>query len=291
MSFESSIKGTRNLIDFIASSHAHLFFCSSLASVLAGPSPITESPSTDASTASSVGYSQSKWVTERICAMANDGGMDGRVHVLRIGQLCGDTVEGYWNEKEGWPLLIRTANTTGVLPELGEVSNMLPAYRLSPPPLLRVTKELRAETILAPCRPCRASHVSDPHDESKVNPNRSIDVVLLAPPRSFIYHIAHPSLISWSTILDGLSTANLEFRRVQPAEWLDAVDNTPEEDASRQMLDLWKGAYSQPSTVDAPEVKCENAVRDSPTLRDIGKVGEEQVGRMVQAWRKSGFLH
>jgi len=43
------------------------------------------------------------------------------VHVLRIGQLCGDTSKGYWNEKEGWPLLIRTAETTGVLPELDEV--------------------------------------------------------------------------------------------------------------------------------------------------------------------------
>jgi len=47
--------------------------------------------------------------------------MNGRVHVMRIGQLCGDTTIGYWNEKEGWPLLIRTVQTTGTLPDLTDV--------------------------------------------------------------------------------------------------------------------------------------------------------------------------
>lgn len=51
--------------------------------------------------------------------------MDGRIRVLRIGQLCGDTVTGYWNEKEGWPLLIRTAKTTGSLPNLADVRRFL----------------------------------------------------------------------------------------------------------------------------------------------------------------------
>jgi thioester reductase-like protein len=49
-----------------------------------------------------------------------------RVQVLRIGQLCGDTEEGMWNESEGWPLLIKTAQTTGTLPVLQEVSNTVP---------------------------------------------------------------------------------------------------------------------------------------------------------------------
>jgi thioester reductase-like protein len=56
--------------------------------------------------------------------------MSGRMRILRIGQLCGDTVTGYWNEKEGWPLLIRTAQTTGALPDLADV-RLLPA--LVPP--------------------------------------------------------------------------------------------------------------------------------------------------------------
>lgn len=41
--------------------------------------------------------------------------------VMRVGQLCGDTVSGIWNESEGWPLMIRTANEVGALPEIDEV--------------------------------------------------------------------------------------------------------------------------------------------------------------------------
>lgn len=145
-SFENSIKGgsveahypqpkadrtgARNLLDLIACSRnpdASFFFCSSLASVLGKQdhpdNTALEEPTLDPSTASNIGYSQSKWVTERIChaATTSAGPLSGRVSVLRVGQLCGDTQTGYWNEKEGWPLMIRTAQSTGSLPLLDEV--------------------------------------------------------------------------------------------------------------------------------------------------------------------------
>lgn len=106
---------------------AKLFFCSSLASVLnTTNTSIPETPSEDPSTAVQIGYSQSKWVTERVCLAAEKHlghtGDSGRVKILRVGQLCGDTKTGRWNEKEGWPLMIRTASVVGCLPLLQEVS-------------------------------------------------------------------------------------------------------------------------------------------------------------------------
>ena len=107
------------------------YYCSSLASVLGRPPSdgnIFERISDEPSTASPIGYSQSKWVTEKICRQASTRGdsleasAELRVHVLRVGQLCGDTNQGHWNEKEGWPLLIRTAQSTGCLPLLSDVS-------------------------------------------------------------------------------------------------------------------------------------------------------------------------
>lgn len=114
-------KGTRNLADFVRqSTNARFYFCSSLASVLAaGSGKVQELASTDPATASPIGYSQSKWVVERVLAMVED--MPSRLHILRIGQLCGDTQTGYWNQKEGWPLMLRTAQTAGCLPALSEV--------------------------------------------------------------------------------------------------------------------------------------------------------------------------
>lgn len=126
ISFEDNIKGTRHLLDLIAQSprQAKLYYCSSLASVLGSPSPTVDEQSTDdPSTAGSIGYSQSKWVTERICRSASESViLRDRVKILRVGQLCGDTKTGYWNEKEGWPLMIRTAQTTGCLPLIDEAS-------------------------------------------------------------------------------------------------------------------------------------------------------------------------
>jgi thioester reductase-like protein len=96
-------------------------FCSSIASVLAGPSDVlaAEGPSFEPSDCGSLGYSQSKWAAEQMCLAAAKAGLS--VIVARIGQLCGDTQEGIWNETEGWPLLIKTAQTTGSLPLLEEV--------------------------------------------------------------------------------------------------------------------------------------------------------------------------
>jgi len=117
------------LIDFVRSSpsaSSRFYFCSSIASVLGGSASIdgqvTEVPSDDPAAASPIGYAQSKWVVEKVCRMADEtADLHGRIGILRIGQLCGDTHAGYWNEKEGWPLLIRTSQTTGTLPDLAEV--------------------------------------------------------------------------------------------------------------------------------------------------------------------------
>ncbi len=126
-SFEQDhIAGTRHLLDLTASTsrRARFLFCSSLAAVLgSNAAQIDETPSSSPSTASGVGYARSKWVAERICKQAAASPhLSGRIAVLRIGQLCGDTRTGRWNEAEGWPLMIRTAQTTGTLPVLDEVS-------------------------------------------------------------------------------------------------------------------------------------------------------------------------
>jgi thioester reductase-like protein len=65
-------------------------------------------------------------VTEQVCLKGSEAlGGKGRVTILRVGQLCGDTVSGRWNEKEGWPLMIRTTEEVGCLPILEEVGQTI----------------------------------------------------------------------------------------------------------------------------------------------------------------------
>ncbi|WWD19982.1 hypothetical protein CI109_104455 [Kwoniella shandongensis] len=261
VSFEDSIKGARNLLDLVASSHstAQFYFCSSLASVLGQTSErIVEQPSDDPSTASPIGYSRSKWVTEKICRLANDlEGMEGRVHILRVGQLCGDTMDGYWNEKEGWPLLIRTAQTTGCLPLLEEKPSWLPV-------------DLAAQAI--------TEIVTDD-----------------CPHRPLVYHVVHPLLVEWDDVLDGLDSAGLQFERVPPVEWLkriEASDEDLEQNPSRKMLSMWQAAYRKDAVLrPEPLIETTNAQASSATLRDIMPIDSEQIRKMVVAWRRTGFLN
>nr|XP_019007008.1 uncharacterized protein I203_00603 [Kwoniella mangroviensis CBS 8507]OCF70469.1 hypothetical protein I203_00603 [Kwoniella mangroviensis CBS 8507] len=260
ISFEDSIKGTRNLLDLVAATNqGKMYYCSSLASVLNRPSStISEQPSTDPSTASPIGYSQSKWVTEQICRIASESSiLKDRVQVMRVGQLCGDTKTGHWNEKEGWPLMFRTAQTTGTLPILEEKPSWLPV-NLAARAITDITIDNAAENHL-------------------------------------IYHIAHPKNIEFNIILDGLEAAGLSFQRVSPAEWLNKVEastDDPETNPSKQMLHMWKAAYGN-LTVSQKEVLVDttNARQSSRTMSDLPDVDEAHIVKMVQAWKKRGFLN
>jgi thioester reductase-like protein len=113
---------------------------------------VYEKLSDDPSTAVAIGYSQSKWVTEQLCARANESGiLRDQVQVLRIGQLCGDTQEGLWNESEGWPLMIKTAQTTGTLPMIQEVSVKISSCDNG----LWELSTFFSESFLAACGRCR----------------------------------------------------------------------------------------------------------------------------------------
>ena len=46
--------------------------------------------------------------------------------ILRIGQVVGDTKWGVWNDNEALPLIIRSAMTMGVLPQLDVACSWLP---------------------------------------------------------------------------------------------------------------------------------------------------------------------
>lgn len=47
--------------------------------------------------------------------------MQGRIGILRLGQLSGDSKNGVWKAEEGWPLLIASSGLVGCLPDLAEV--------------------------------------------------------------------------------------------------------------------------------------------------------------------------
>jgi thioester reductase-like protein len=94
-SFDEHIGGAVNLLNLALKSPRKIkpsfFFSSSVGTVQGRPDPVVHETFSDSpATAGGMGYGRSKWVVEKVLERAG-AETKGRVGVLRIGQLAGDT--------------------------------------------------------------------------------------------------------------------------------------------------------------------------------------------------------
>ncbi|KAJ1325740.1 ribosome biogenesis protein SSF1/2 [Microdochium nivale] len=202
-SFENQIAGTKNLLDLASatSARARLYFISSTASVgsVSGSDRISESLSTDPADASPIGYAQSKWVAERVCASYEppDESSRPKITIIRIGQLCGSTNSGVWNASEAYPLMLSTSSITSSLPRLpNQGLNWLPVDQ--------------AAAAVVEIATVQATSTED-EDEKNVQ----------------VYHVLQPHLRpTWDEMLKWLSESDIgaAFTVVPPEKWLDKLN-------------------------------------------------------------------
>ena len=94
---------------------------------LPAQNPVPEEYIADPEICLGSGYSESKWAAEQILQAAQeDTGL--KTIVVRLGQICGG-YNNYWNEREWFPAVVKSAPHVGCLPALEEAS--LQAYVLS----------------------------------------------------------------------------------------------------------------------------------------------------------------
>ncbi len=145
-SFDDSIRGVRALVDFAITSPLarppRLVFVSSISVFIStclsfrrpclllishldfeNNGSAAEEMLSNPETSVGTGYSESKWVAERILDAASER-TPLRPVVVRFGQVCGDG-NGTWNEKEWFPSLVKSAVTLGCLPSLDGVSGVM----------------------------------------------------------------------------------------------------------------------------------------------------------------------
>lgn len=90
----------------------------------------------------------------------------------------------------------------------------------------------------------RQAWMLHPHSEDRANVTRT-DIVLHPQAAKPIYHIVHPKLVKWATVLEGVTASGIKYDRLSPPEWLERVGRSlvkKEEDPSGQMLPLWQAA-------------------------------------------------
>lgn len=271
-SFEDQVAGTRNLIDLCIESGARFTFISSIAAVSGSVSAtVPEKISHDAVEASPLGYSQSKWVAERICATAHrrlaeaGSSVSTPITVIRVGQLCGNN-QGIWNTSEAYPLMLSTASLTGSLPALAdEVLDWIPVEAAARAVLQIVFRD------------------QDGHARGVLNEES------LEPP---IFHVLNPHRTpSWKEMLHWISEefGSSAFEAIPPSEWIAQLEGVLKErksnHPSQALLGLWKGAYGQDQGTREQPAKSKVfdvalARQASETMRTLEPLDRERIARI-----------
>ncbi|KAK8847380.1 hypothetical protein IAR55_005238 [Kwoniella newhampshirensis] len=263
-SFDEHIGGAVNLLNLTLKSPKKVkpafFFSSSVGTVQGRPDPVvSEQFSDNPVTAGGMGYGRSKWVVEKVIERAGKE-TAARAGVLRIGQLVGDTEAGVWNETEAWPLMFRSAITTGTLPMLEERPSWLPVNQA-------------------------ASAIVDVVTSTSGS---------ASPSSASVYHIVNAHISSWSDILAGLKAGGLEFDVVDRHTWLENLaKSNPDvtQNPTYKLLNFYQNRIGNKDERPFQEFKVDHVESASPTMKSaVDKINPALVALWTQQWKKSGFL-
>ncbi len=254
---QDNIAGVKNLLDLALSAQRTIpprfAYCSSTAAIM--NSKVDQSGNwlekllSDPSSASPLGYSRSKWVAEHICAAADSRtSLRGRIAVVRVGQLAGDSRTGVWNTKEAWPMMLSTASIIQCLPDLGgEALDWLPV-------------DIAAQAFLESIREENCNQGDMP-----------------------VYHVLNPhGQPTWHDMLPWLKK-KADFEIVSPQGWLQRLEESGSDHSAKKLLGLWKEAYgngTQESSSQRPQFAMEKSRRDVPVLKQVQPLDEAYIQRL-----------
>ena len=285
-SFVPSLQGLQNLIQLSLSgplrTYPEFLFCSSISAALGTPSPahIPESRIESLEQASDTGYAASKLVAERIIeAAAKNYSLNATI--LRIGQVTGDTRNGIWNDSEAFPLIIRSAVTMGMLPEmkiserwlpLDTVAESIAAIAGLKPSEVGINNEFHVGTT----DNLRFYNIRSPHSFSW---NRNL---LPALHKTKLPAFENVPFETWIARLRGLSTRTYS---TDGGEQYAAAD--PEQNPAIKLVDFLASHFSKDSTDLDIEFDTAKAEAVCPALKNAPKVIESGLlEKMVEVWMR-----
>ncbi|KXX82807.1 L-aminoadipate-semialdehyde dehydrogenase large subunit [Madurella mycetomatis] len=135
-SFRYQFKFLRNLVEFAAGAKGpakgRFVFISSIAAAaragLSNPgSPVPETPVSPVDAACGIGYADAKLVCEKMLERAAETyASQLEIAYIRCGQIAGAKASGAWNASEQIPMLLKSAQSVGALPQLGGELSWIP---------------------------------------------------------------------------------------------------------------------------------------------------------------------
>ncbi|KAL8886462.1 MAG: hypothetical protein Q9215_005836 [Flavoplaca cf. flavocitrina] len=198
-----------------------------------------------------MGYAEAKWVCEQVVGSAHQA-LQSEIEpmIVRIGQLSGSQISGYWSTKEHFPALVKASEAIGHLPELQGTLSWLPV-------------DTAARSIT--------------------------DLLLRQDSKGLVVHVENPVRQPWTDVCSileyhlGISPRS----RLPYAVWFDKVSKLDQ--SPSDLMEFFEHDFLQMSggsmVLDTKECR-----ERSPTLRSAGAIGPELIELYLSFWRRCGFL-
>ena len=260
-SFSDTFSDLVALLNFALETQSPVYFASSVGAYFRSSSSVIPAGITsDPGEAVISGYGKSKWVADQLFDHASKVyGLRGGI--FRIGQICGDTKHGIWNEREAIPLMIHAASVLGVIPERYTDGD----DRVSWMPVDQLAEGMVAATLA-------------PKEE-----------------RLAVWNFVNPHVTPWRRITDALQRHLPGDVAVVPYdEWISTLRRHRHDTSipAIKLLDWYSWGLFPTPKYDTASV---NRVLAQDREQGLGtwaftEINEGMVGRMVKAWTRSGFL-
>lgn len=272
-SFESVLHGTVQLINLAGQSTAcrspRFVFSSSISvAINSSEAMIPEKIFDHLDYTCGLGYARSKWIVENLCRDAETlVGGDFRSVVMRIGQMAGDRSMGIWNETEAVPLMIRSAQTIGCLPEEHDDLYWIPVDVVG-----LIAAQLTSASLSSHCE---------------------------------LVHVLSEDAMPWKTAIATLAEArNLgqTFNLVSYAEWLERLDRSdrnPSRNPTIKLLEHYRAMQRDPQRTCTKVGKFDttnlrtilaSSSENQRILEGLTAYRPEYLSRTVALWKSSDFL-
>ncbi|KAF8513307.1 hypothetical protein BU17DRAFT_95460 [Hysterangium stoloniferum] len=266
-SFQPAVRGVRYMIDLALRSPRptppRLLFTSSIGIIKSWCNipPAIEGDITDLSIINTSGYSESKWVSERILFTARQH-TSLRPVIVRVGQLCGG-INGNWNTREWFPALARASQVVEGVPDNSGLVSFVPLHTAA-----SVIIELRSAS----------------HDFAHIVHPRPVTW------RSIIYHLAEALQVPVIPYNEWL------LRLEASPKTGEALHSNP----ALHLLDFYKLSaprngfenVQQREAMGWTTYETTTTVMDAPSLRPntLSQLGKEEVLLWVDYWKHKGAL-
>lgn len=181
----------------------------------------------------------------------------GGIAIARVGQLCGDTESGAWNESEAWPLMLSASGAMGALPRLDAEGVGWLAVDTAAAAVVEIARAELGE----------GTDGTDATDATAATVSKELAEIPT-------FHILNPDRTrTWNDdLLLWMQKLVPELSIIPAREWVQKLESV-ERHLARKLLGLWRGLYCAESDEEGADDR-EGVAEEDPSSKEGADGGE-----------------